>query len=167
MKDYSVVKEWEDNYTGAGIYSLMDENGKRYIGQAINVQNRLETHRRELSKICKNNEAITNEGSKLADAARNGARFKVEILKKLPWHKATVNILRYWERFYLDKFGGLKNTYNSCVVYDPVWSYEPNNEVTLKIDITDSDILDKLESVGNRQGYIKELIRKDIANRPE
>ena len=27
----------------------------------------------------------------------------------------------------------------------------------------DSDIIEKLESVGNKQGYIKELIRADIA----
>lgn len=41
-------------------------------------------------------------------------------------------------------------------------------QVMLKFNLsTDADILDKLESVGNRQGYIKELIRKDIANRPE
>jgi hypothetical protein len=34
----------------------------------------------------------------------------------------------------------------------------------LKLNLkTDADILEKLESVGNRQGYIKELIRKDLA----
>lgn len=27
---------------------------------------------------------------------------------------------------------------------------------------TDSDILEKLETVGNKQGYIKQLIRKDM-----
>ena len=29
---------------------------------------------------------------------------------------------------------------------------------------TDADILDKLQGVGNRQGYIKELIRRDICD---
>lgn len=29
---------------------------------------------------------------------------------------------------------------------------------------TDFDIIDKLNTVGNKQGYIKELIRKDIEN---
>lgn len=29
---------------------------------------------------------------------------------------------------------------------------------------TDADIIEKLESVGNKQGYIKELIRKDLKN---
>ena len=35
--------------------------------------------------------------------------------------------------------------------------------IYLKLSIKyDSDILDKLEEIGNKQGYIKELIRKDI-----
>ena len=36
-------------------------------------------------------------------------------------------------------------------------------QVMLKLNIkTDADILRKLDSVGNKQGYIKDLIRKDI-----
>lgn len=36
-------------------------------------------------------------------------------------------------------------------------------QFVMKLNInTDSDIIAKLESVGNKQGYIKELIRKDI-----
>ena len=36
--------------------------------------------------------------------------------------------------------------------------------VYLKLNLkTDSDILEKLSSVPNRQGYIKQLIRQDIA----
>lgn len=36
-------------------------------------------------------------------------------------------------------------------------------QVHLKLNTTtDADILDKLASVGNKQGYIKALIRKDI-----
>lgn len=29
-------------------------------------------------------------------------------------------------------------------------------------NVTDADILEKLQSVGNKQGYIKNLIREDI-----
>ena len=37
--------------------------------------------------------------------------------------------------------------------------------VYLKLNIgTDKDILDKLDSVNNKQRYIKDLIRKDISN---
>lgn len=46
--------------------------------------------------------------------------------------------------------------------------YDARNtrQVMLKLNkITDKDILDKLDSVENRQGYIKSLIREDIATR--
>ena len=36
--------------------------------------------------------------------------------------------------------------------------------VFIKLNLkTDADILEQLEKVGNKQGYIKELIRRDIA----
>ena len=43
--------------------------------------------------------------------------------------------------------------------------YDENNtiQVKLKLNIkTDKDILEALERSGNKQGYIKELIRKDL-----
>ena len=45
--------------------------------------------------------------------------------------------------------------------------YDRNNtqRISLKLNLkTDVDILEKLESVENKQGYIKDLIRKDIEN---
>lgn len=37
--------------------------------------------------------------------------------------------------------------------------------IGLKLNLkTDADILEKLDSVKNKQGYIKDLIRKDIEN---
>ena len=45
--------------------------------------------------------------------------------------------------------------------------YDKNNtkQLMLKLNLkTDKDILDKLNSVGNKQGYIKNLIRKDIGD---
>lgn len=46
--------------------------------------------------------------------------------------------------------------------------YERANTVQFKMKLnknTDADILAKLEEVGNKQGYIKELIRNDLARR--
>ena len=43
--------------------------------------------------------------------------------------------------------------------------YEAKNAVQLKMKLnrkTDADILAKLDAVGNKQGYIKSLIRADI-----
>lgn len=38
-------------------------------------------------------------------------------------------------------------------------------QIKLKLSVnTDADILAKLDSTENKQGYIKELIRKDIKN---
>ena len=43
--------------------------------------------------------------------------------------------------------------------------YDAANTVQIKMKLnkhTDADVLAKLDSVGNRQGYIKELIRRDL-----
>lgn len=44
--------------------------------------------------------------------------------------------------------------------------YDKENTVRLSLKLnktTDADILEKLEQVESKQGYIKELIRKDIS----
>ena len=43
--------------------------------------------------------------------------------------------------------------------------FDKNNtrQIKLKLNVhTDKDILERLDSVQNKQGYIKELIRKDL-----
>lgn len=43
--------------------------------------------------------------------------------------------------------------------------YDAANTVQVKLKlnrVTDADILERLEEVGNRQGYIKRLIREDL-----
>ena len=43
--------------------------------------------------------------------------------------------------------------------------YDAKNTVQVKLKLnkgTDKDILERLERSGNKQGYIKDLIRKDI-----
>jgi hypothetical protein len=49
--------------------------------------------------------------------------------------------------------------------YTPQARYDAANTVAVKMKLnrkTDKDILDKLNSVPNKQGYIKDLIRRDI-----
>ena len=44
--------------------------------------------------------------------------------------------------------------------------YQATNTTQIKFTLnnkTDKDILQKLDSVGNKQGYVKQLIREDIA----
>lgn len=46
--------------------------------------------------------------------------------------------------------------------YDKIYDSQNTMQIKLKLNTkTDKDILDKLATV-NKQGYIKELIRKDI-----
>lgn len=52
-------------------------------------------------------------------------------------------------------------------MYPNQGKYDKENtcRVNLKFNLaTDKDILEKLNSVKNKQGYIKQLIRNDIAN---
>lgn len=45
--------------------------------------------------------------------------------------------------------------------------YDKNNtkQLMLKLNLkTDKDILEKLDSVNNKQGYVKNLIREDIGD---
>lgn len=46
------------------------------------------------------------------------------------------------------------------------YNREKTKSVIIKLNkTTDADILAKLDAVGNKQGYIKDLIRKDINGR--
>lgn len=52
-----------------------------------------------------------------------------------------------------------KSQYRAQVKYDAKYT----RQVHLKLNIkTDADVLEKLDSVPNVQGYIKHLIRKDM-----
>lgn len=162
MKKYIAIKKWDDDYNGAGIYSLVDENGKRYIGQAKHIQNRLHAHRVNLNRCAKGLEPSCIENANMINYVRNGGVFTAEILYKIPWYESTENELRKQEGYYCEKYG-YKNIYNSAPVPSPIWTYEKMNDIELRIDC-DADILEKLDAVGNKQGYIKALIRADIAN---
>ncbi len=48
---------------------------------------------------------------------------------------------------------------------DAVARYDAKNTIQIHLKLnttTDKDIIDKLNSMENKQGYIKELIRKDM-----
>jgi predicted GIY-YIG superfamily endonuclease len=132
MKDYSILEKWIDDYNGAAIYSLVDENGKRYIGQAIHLQQRLETHRRVLNRAYKGLPITVIENENLLNAASKGKKFKVEILLKIPWYETTVNMLRYYENYYFQKYGGYNGTYNIAPIYPPVWDCEYLNKIKVR-----------------------------------
>lgn len=46
------------------------------------------------------------------------------------------------------------------------YNKENTVQVSLKLNrTTDADLIDSLNRIANKQGYIKELIRRDIANK--
>ena len=164
-KDYTIVKKWDDDFEGSAIYSLIDEDGKRYIGQAVDVQRRLHAHRMALNRAFRNPDAESDEGQALCDYARSGRTFTVEILKKFKWSEATYNILCYWEAYFVEKFGGYKNTYNSQIVPVVNEDYAPFNDVRLKVEFTQEELDFMNQKTDNITEYIKELIRRDISGK--
>lgn len=157
-----VLQNWKTDYTGAAIYSLVDENGKRYIGQTMNLKRRLYIHNREFNMIHDDPNAYTTEGKTLSEAIRNGRVFTVEVLEYVPCLAASVNNLRNLELYYYEKYGGSANTYNTAPIIPPLVNHEPFNMVTLTIDITEEDIIEYVEQKDNLNEFIKDLIRKNI-----
>lgn len=54
------------------------------------------------------------------------------------------------------------------VKYAPQNKYDKNNTIQIKMKLnikTDADIIEFLETIENRQGYLKELIRNDMKQR--
>lgn len=97
-------------YTGAGVYALVDENGKKYIGSAKNVKSRIQKHNKELQKAL---DGETSQASKsMIDAAKAGHIFRAVLVEKLP-ESGSLYDLRDMERRYLNEAGGLKSTYNT------------------------------------------------------
>lgn len=163
MKD--LLKNWETDHTGAAIYSLVDSEGKRYIGQTKNLKRRLYLHHQSLNAIYNQKNPLSMEGKKLFEAAKHGTEFNVEVLKVIPWYEVTENNMRFWEKFYVDLCGGLNNTYNTGVLFTPNYGCEDFNTVSLSFRLferKDADIIKHLDACTNVQGYIKDLIRKDM-----
>ena len=154
-----MLENWKTDYCGAAIYSLVDEDGKRYVGQTQNLKRRLYQHYREFNKP-----KYSMEGRKLLDAINQGKKFKVEVLKFIPWYDATINELRYWEQYYIDLYKRECETYNTAPVPFPdKWCDDYNSiSIILKITKKDADIIEYLDKCGNVQGLIKQLIRQEM-----
>lgn len=161
MKEFIAIKKWDDEYNGAGIYSLVDENGKRYIGKAKHIQTRLHTHRNNLNRCAKGMEPYGIENENMMNHVKAGGVFHVEILHKIPWYKATHNEISRCEVYYCEKYG-YKNIYNSAPATSPNWHYAPLNEITVILDC-EEDINEYLQGKNDIQEYIKTLIRADIS----
>lgn len=103
-------------YDGAGVYALVDEAGKKYIGSSQNVALRVLQHQYNLHRAACNS---TREfkGTKLETAAHNGHRFRAILLEKLPPGGSRYDL---WdlERKHLEAAGGIAATYNGAPIED-------------------------------------------------
>lgn len=102
------------SYTGAAVYALVDENGKRYIGSTNNIQRRLKTHNQGIR------DAITCGRSAFSawwfvNAIKAGHTFTMEILEQIP-PGTTRKEREAAERRHLQASGGLDATYNDMPV---------------------------------------------------
>lgn len=107
----SILHECKDPYNGAGIYALVDNYGKKYIGQAKHIQDRIKVHRINMNKIFLTN-CFHGENDKIHEAIMAGKTFDVEILEKIPQEKATRRYLYEREIYYYCQYGGIDNLYN-------------------------------------------------------
>ena len=150
-----------EKYTGGAIYALIGSDGKRYIGQSINYYQRMQQHRYAFNSIAKGKKDAP-EGNKLIDAITNGITFHAEILEKIPFSECTINNLNRKENYYFDLYGGLNGTYNSTAPKSPYYLSEFGDVIRFGFNVYDTEIIRKLDSVGDYNTYLKELIRKDI-----
>ncbi|MES2493575.1 MAG: HIRAN domain-containing protein [Pseudomonadota bacterium] len=94
-----------------GIYRIFIKRYERcYIGQSINVQNRLEEHWDELSRGIH-----TNPELRRAWQAEGAAVFGAEVLEKAPRGLSGLALARWLverERAWVTSFGGLRSTFN-------------------------------------------------------
>ena len=161
MTKYDILKKTKEDYDGAGIYALKDQRGGAYVGQAKNVKKRINTHRRAFNSVVKGGNSY-GENQKLIDAVLSGSVFEAEILCKIDWNFATVNVLRCWERYFFDRIKDGFTMYNSAHIPAPNWGSDGFNEVSLMVDIDDSAIEEVLVNTDDVQAFIKDAIRSYI-----
>lgn len=134
-RDKSAVLWWDTDYDGAAIYALVDDEGKMYIGQTTQLQKRLRTHLKALTKVRNGSPGgARGEGQRIVEAVAKGKNFEAKILRLFPEDEITVNVLRYWECHYYELYGErdhpwelAKNLYNSTFPIEPLWEHAPMN----------------------------------------
>lgn len=91
------------DYSGMGIYALVDENGKMYVGSSKNIKLRFYQH----EKAMQNGHA----NSILQDAYNKGAVFHGVILEKIDYGENAYYLLER-EAAYIEKLDTINNGYN-------------------------------------------------------
>ena len=97
-------------YSGIGVYALVDENGKRYIGSSKNVQRRIKQHNTHMNVFFRDGHSgFLNP--KIEQALSSGAVFSCEVLCEIHSDVSKYE-LEEIERIFLNKYGGYDECYN-------------------------------------------------------
>lgn len=97
----------------AGVYALVDDTGRMYIGSAVNLRKRLEAHNRGLW-VASRGEHDAFESQRLQDAVMAGRVFRVSILAAFP-SGVSAPYLRQVERDLIAEYSELGPLYNDRV----------------------------------------------------
>lgn len=115
MKEGKVLRNFV-GYEGPGVYALIDDEGKKYIGSSINVKKRVFAHEANFRRVLKRGNSPYC-GNKLADAVLHGKRFSSVLIEPLE-RGGSFHDLLAMERKALESEGGCDNTYNAMEVKD-------------------------------------------------
>ena len=91
-------------YNGIGVYALVDDTGKMYIGSSKQVHRRIKQHE----------EAIRagRAAKQIRDAIAAGRSFRCVLLEELPYGISTYD-LREREFFFIEKYGTIAHNANT------------------------------------------------------
>ena len=98
------------DYNGPGVYALVDDFGKKYIGSSMRVADRIREHNKYF-KLYRNHGHTSYLSSKIEFSISAGLSFSAEVVEVCP-AGITREDLRQREGIALLRAGGLANTYN-------------------------------------------------------
>lgn len=92
-------------YNGIGVYALVDDLGRMYIGSSQQVHRRIKLH-----------EVVIRKGKaakKIREAVAAGRVFHCVILEKMDWGSVNRYDLREREFYFIEKYDTIANGYNA------------------------------------------------------
>ena len=153
-------------YNGPGIYALIDQYGKKYIGSSIHVHDRLKGHMFNIRRIRKQGYVDGGISSKLGAAVVSGSVFRCEVLEMIEEH-ATEEYIGEREKAWLAREGGQDNTYNGRSICRPVLT-QKHHELEKICRGLDQQQIEILISVAHKlkencqPGDILQFVQEDI-----
>lgn len=113
-------------YNGVGIYALIDDNGKLYIGSSTKVRNRLRHH---ISMLFQGK----HHSTMLQQYFSEGGRVSFAILEELPPTTSADDLL-IKEGHYISEYDSINNGYNSMVNVGSEIRYEKKKAYNMQYD---------------------------------